>query len=118
MAKDYNLALQAAATITADTNSTGVNIPGGTPHRGLWANLIVTSVTGSVIYKIQASDDNTTFVDIATAVPNTVTAACALDIPFTTNKPYVRLASDLASTTSTIVHSAYISNGPQSSVVA
>lgn len=118
MANDANLVLQAAATITADTNSTGVNIKAGTPMRGLWANIRATSVTGSVIYKIQASDDNTTYVDIATAVPNTVTAASCIDIPFTTEKPYVRLAADLDSTTSSIVHSAYIGNGPAGGVLS
>lgn len=118
MAQDNNLALQAAATITASTNSTGVDLKAGTPMRGLWANIRPTTVTGSVQYKIQASDDNTTFVDIAVAVPNTLTAAAAVDIPFTTNKRYVRLVSTLAGTTSSIVHSAYIGRGPAASVVA
>lgn len=121
MALDATLVLQAAATITATTNSTAVDLAQGTPMRGLWAAVKLTSISGTaatVAYKIQASSDNTTFSDIAVAVPGTVSAAAVLDIPFTTSLRYVRLVSTVAGTTPSIVHEAYIGQGPSASVLA
>lgn len=121
MALDVLGVLQAAATITATTTSTGLNIAQGTPMRGLWACIQLASISGTsptVAYKIQASSDNTTYSDIAVGVPNSATAAQVIDIPFTTNEPYVRLVATVGGTTPSLVHSAYIGLGPHGSVVA
>ena len=65
---DTNLMFYSAKTSgsASDTDGTGLDL-GKTPAGGLWAELVITAVSGSVgtlAAKIQESDDNNTFNDL------------------------------------------------------
>jgi hypothetical protein len=119
MALDALGVLQAARTITATANSTGLDLQNGTIQRNMWANVVATTVSGTLptaAYKVQGSADNTTFVDITGS--ETLTAAGALDIPFTTSLRYVRLVTTIGGTTPSFQDSAFIGIGPHAGVLA
>lgn len=106
------MVLQATATQTASTNSTGLDLKTGTPKRGLVASFRCTTVAGttpSCTFQISHSDDNTTFVDIASANP--ITAAGIVDITFETPKRYVRAETVISGTNPSFVWDAYIGSG-------
>ena len=96
-------------TKTSAFNSTGLNLPGGTPRRGLKARVIyknaaTSSGAGTAVFRITESDDNSTFTGIfqsseASLVLATTAISGEAYIPFETSKPYVRL--ELASITGT-----------------
>lgn len=98
---DVNSSLQALVTKTTTFSSTGVNLPTGTPRRGLKARVITSAFSspgtaGTVFtYNIQDSSDNTTFETISSGHPITgaTGAGTAREdfIPFETSKPYVRI---------------------------
>lgn len=101
---DALLQLQSLTTQTASTNSAGRNLVSGTPKRGLVARVNVTTVSGtapSLTPRIQHSDDNTTYTDLA--VGSALTSAGTVDIPFITNKKYVRLATTISGTSPSFV---------------
>ncbi|HNP72990.1 MAG TPA: hypothetical protein PLO33_10815 [Kouleothrix sp.] len=111
MAVDAKLVLQASVTKTSTFQSTGVNLPTGTPRRGLKARVIYSAATNasgsnSVTFSIEHSDDNSTYYATASGaadVVNLSTTAQAgeIFIPFETSKPYVRLVATFAGAGST-----------------
>lgn len=124
MATDANLQLQASVTKTATFNGAGVNLPGGTPRRGLKARVIysaATNVSGSntVTFSVDVSPDNSTwftgeFQGVDTAVVLSTTAQSAeIYIPFETSQPYVRLTATFsgAGSTPTITYQGDITLG-------
>jgi hypothetical protein len=107
MAADSNLVLQASTTQTASFNGTGVDLRVGTPRRGLKARVLTTAISGTsptVAYKVQHSDDNATFSDLAMALEGQVTAVGQVFIPFETSKRYVRLVATIGGTTPSVTY--------------
>jgi hypothetical protein len=115
-------ATNAAVALFKPTTTSQVNI-GGTPRRGLKARVRVTSCTGTqqtVDFKIQHSDDNSNWADLAvplgsgttsTAAVATLTNAAGAKVlfaPFETSKPYVRLQHIVTGTAVAVVYSAEI----------
>jgi len=90
MAYDANLVLQALTTQTASFTSTPINLPSGVPRRGLKAVVNLTAITqtagtATLAFKIQESQDNTTFYDLAlpsNGTKSTVSATGEIYIPF------------------------------------
>ena len=108
MAYDANAVLQASVTKTASFNSTGVDLK-GTPRRGLKARVIVTAASGTsptLDPKVQHSDDNSTFTDLAAGAQ--LTATGEVFIPFETSKRYVRLVATIGGTTPSFTYQADI----------
>lgn len=115
--------LQASGAVTQTTNSTGLNIPSGTPRRGLVARVIYTlgansSGSNTVVFSIEHSADNTTFYALSSAIADTVTLndtakSGELFIPFNTTKPYVRLVTTISGTgtSPTITRESYLTAG-------
>lgn len=99
-----NLITFTPAARTATANGTGVDLqgyinPGG---RQMKAYLNVGTVSGTsptLDVKMQESDDNSVFTDIAGATFAQKTAQGAEEIHFKTNKRYVRAAATIAGTT-------------------
>jgi hypothetical protein len=100
--------LQASVVKTATFNSVAINLRnsssttgtnrGGTPLYGLVARVLLTAITGtpSVVFKIQHSDDNSTWVDIASQPDAAFSASTGFThIPFETDKPWVRLVQTM-----------------------
>lgn len=116
MAFDSNLVLQASTTQTASFNSAGVSMrqpsatsltnAGGTPRRGLAARIGYSAASNasgsnSVVFSIQHSDDNSTWTTIAQQLEaalalSTTAQAGVFTIPFSTDKPWVRLVMTLS----------------------
>lgn len=111
MPADASLVLQAAVTKVTSFTSTGVNLPAGTPRRGLKARFTMSSViAGSAGHTftpiIDASTDNTTFIEIARGPAMTTTTAAATYmryVPFEFDAPYdyVRSLMSFSGTTGT-----------------
>ena len=112
MAVDALIALQASVTKTATFNGTGVNLPGGTPVRGLRARVIYSAATNAsgsntVTFQLDTSDDNSAwnaaeFQDVTDAVVLTTTAKSGeIYIPFITTHKYVRLTATFSGAGST-----------------
>jgi hypothetical protein len=109
MAVDANLVLQASVTKTDTFNSTGVNLPTGTPSRGLVARIIYSAATEAsggktVIFSIDHSANNSTRYALASGAKDTITLSTTaqageISIPFRTNQPYVRLTMTLSANT-------------------
>ena len=105
MPTDALITLQAQVTKTATFNSTGVDIK-GTPRRGLFARVIYSAATNAsgsntVAWTIEHSDDNSTFVQLATDVENNVALSTTAQsgevyIPVNTSKRYVRLVTTIS----------------------
>lgn len=109
MAYDANAVLQASVTKTATFTGTGINLlngiatgvinNGGTPSRGLAARVNVTAISGApaVVFKVQHSDDNSTYYDLAFEENGVgFSATTGQDfIVFATKKSYVRLVMTL-----------------------
>jgi len=96
--------LQTLVTKTATFGSTGYDTKTGTPRRGMVARFLIsdyksTATAGAVwTAKIQDSDDNTTFNDVAAIAPITCTTASQtkeLNVPFTTRRRYIRAYMEL-----------------------
>lgn len=114
--------LQSSVTKTATFNSAGLNLPGGTPTRGLVANIRygaanTSSGAGSITFQITESSDNSTFGGPKQTIESTITLdstakAGEIFIPFITNKPYVRLElSAITGTGATVTYEGDISLG-------
>jgi hypothetical protein len=101
MAQDANLTLQASVTKTATFNGSWVELPGGTPMRGLYAHVFYSAATNAsgsntVTFSIDISPDNgtTTYsaefsaADQAIALSTTAQAG-EIVIPFHLNTPGV-----------------------------
>jgi hypothetical protein len=120
---DANLALQASTTKTATFNGTGLNIPAGTPRRGMKARFIYSAATNAsgssaFTFGIDVSADNSTwFSDFIAAdqVINLSTTAQAGEVylAFETSQPYIRASVVLsgAGPTPTITYQADIELG-------
>lgn len=113
--RDALTILQASTTKTATFNSAGVNLPGGTPTRGLFAQVLysaanTSSGAGSLTFRITESADNSTFGGIfqtteSTVVLDTTAKSGEIFIPFNTSKPYVRLElSAISGTGATVTY--------------
>ncbi len=123
MAFDANLILQAATTQTASLNSSGVNLRGststsgssrgGTPRRGLFARVLVTAISGAptVTFKVQHSDDNSSWSDLAVQQQASFSASTGVAfVHFETDKSWVRLVQTLSGGSSpSITYSAAVS---------
>ena len=119
---DALLALQAAVTKTATFSGTGVDLGVGTPKtRALVARVRCTSYsgsagTGTATFSIDESSDNTTFTSLtsptAKALSFTSSAGSAIvDLPFITDKRYVRLTLTVSGGTSpSIVYAGDLGN--------
>lgn len=111
MAADSLLQLQASVTKTATFASTGVNIPSGTPRRGLFARVIYSAATNAsgsntVTFEVDVSTDNSTWfaktIDNEHVVNLTTTAKSGeFHIPIETSDAYVRLQAVVAGAGST-----------------
>lgn len=101
MAQDANLTLQASVTKTATFSGAWVELPGGTPMRGLYAHVLYSAATNasganSVTFSIDVSPDNGTTVyageysaeDQVVALSTTAQAG-EIVIPFHLNTPGV-----------------------------
>lgn len=115
MAFDAKLSL-GSGTSTATITGTGVDLVTGTNKDGLCARVIVTTVAGTSPTfdpKIQHSDDNTTFTDLATGNPSRLTAAGVAEIRFSSPKRYFRFFGTIGGTAPSFVWSAEISNATE-----
>jgi hypothetical protein len=112
MPTDANLALQASVTKTATFNGAAVNLPGGTPRRGLKARVIYSAATNasgsnSVLFQIDVSPDNSTWFSAESAAADAAVALSTtaqsgeIFIPFETSQPYVRLTATVSGAGST-----------------
>lgn len=127
MPADISGVLQAVVTKTASFNSTGYNIPTGTPKRGLiarfaWPTFISGGTAGALFTpSIEQSDDNTTFVACASGLAITGgTAAITTQAPgfihFFSKKAYVRAVLTITNTvtaTPSIVYQADLMSADQ-----
>jgi len=124
MATDANLALQPQVTKTATFNGPSLNLPTGTPRRGLKARVLYSAATNasgsnSVLFQIDVSPDNSTwysaeFADADKAVALSTTAQSGeIYIPFETSQPYIRLTATFsgAGSTPTITYQGDITLG-------
>lgn len=110
MAKDALLQLQASVTKTASFQGTGLNIPTGTPLRGLSAMVLYSAATNAsgsntVSWTLDTSPDNSTWTTMATGETqvalSTTAQAGEFEIPLETAQPYVRLSVAFAGAGST-----------------
>jgi hypothetical protein len=110
MAADANLVLQASVTKVDTFNSVGVNLPTGTPSRGLVARVIYSAASEAsggktVTFKVQHGDTlGGTYYDLSSAAAEVITLtttaqAGEIFIPFRTKKAYVRLVQTLSAST-------------------
>jgi hypothetical protein len=110
MAADANLVLQASVTKVDTFNSVGVNLPTGTPSRGLVARVIYSAASEAsggktVTFKIQHGDTlGGTYYDLTSAADQVLTLtttaqAGEIFIPFRTKRAYVRLVQTLSAST-------------------
>jgi hypothetical protein len=110
MAADANLVLQASVTKVDTFNSAGVNLPTGTPARGLVARVIYSAASEAsggktVTFKIQHGDTlGGTYYDLTSAADQALTLtttaqAGEIFIPFRTRRAYVRLVQTLSAST-------------------
>lgn len=98
---DANLILQAPVTKTAAFNSAGLNIPTGSPLRGVYARVIysaaaTSSGAGAATFRVTESDDNSSFTGIyqsteSSLVLSSTAQAGEIFIPVQTRKPFIRL---------------------------
>lgn len=107
---DANSILQSTVTKTATFSGAGLNIPGGTPRRGLKARFVLSSYasvgTAGTVFtpSIEHSDDNITFTPLASGVPvigATTANSAVIHVPFETDKPYVRAVMTLSPSSGT-----------------
>ena len=111
MAADALLSLQSLVTKTATFASTGVNIPSGTPRRGLFARVVYKNASNAsganaVTFEVDVSTDNSTWfaktVDNEHVVNLTTTAKSGeFHIPIETSDAYVRLQAVVSGAGST-----------------
>ena len=124
MATDANLILQASVTKTATFSGAGLNLPAGTPNRGLFARVIYSAATNAsgantVAFTIDTSADNSAwnaadFADVEKNVALTTTAQSGeFYIPINTTLPWVRLTCTVtgAGTVPTITYQGDITQG-------
>jgi hypothetical protein len=133
MATDANLTLQASVTKTATFNGSWVNLPGGTPARGMFAHVLYSAAdnasgSNSVLFQIDVSPDGGTTVYSAEFAAedqvialSTTAAAGRVVIPFNLNtpgmqggsNPSVRLTVTIsgAGTSPTVTYAGYIELG-------
>jgi hypothetical protein len=105
MPRDGNLVLQTSVTKTTTFNGATLNLPGGTPRRGLKARVIysagtTTTSTIGVTFSVDVSTDGTTYAtsefsanDNIVVLNTTGGIAGELFIPFETSQPNVRLTA-------------------------
>lgn len=111
----------AADNDPAVTNSTGVDLGvGGTLRSVLWARIIYSALTGggsrTVTFSIEHSADNSTWYACSSGAADVITATATaqageVNIPFVTDKRYVRLVTTWSATTGgtdTVTRVAYI----------
>jgi len=110
---DNSLVLQASQTVTASTTSTALNLPTGTPRRGLKARVVTSAISGTsptVAYKVQHSTDNTTFYDLAEQLGGANVTAAGVDwISFESSNAYVRLVATVGGTSPSVTYHSEIS---------
>lgn len=110
MAADANLVLQASVTKVDSFNSTGINLPAGTPSRGLVARVIYSAASEAsggktVKFKVQHGDTlGGTYYDLSTADDQVITLSTTaqegeISIPFRTKRAFVRLVMTLSANT-------------------
>lgn len=114
MAYDAKLSLRSLTTSTATATGTGVDLhKHGTPKEGMAVRVTVSAVSGTsptLAVKLQHSDDNTTFTDLAHANPASITAAGIAEIRFSTPKRYVRTVETIGGTSPSFAYKADVTN--------
>lgn len=107
MAVDANLVLQASVTKVASFNSVGLNLPTGTPSRGLVARVTYSAASeasGSktVTFSVEHGDTlGGTYYPLSSAADQVITLtttdqAGEISIPFRTKRAFARLAMTLS----------------------
>lgn len=97
---DANLALQASTTKTATFQGASLNIPTGTPRRGMKARFIYNAATNAsgangVTFGIDVSPDNATWSSDFVAADQTINLTTTAQtgeiyLAFETSQPYIR----------------------------
>jgi hypothetical protein len=113
MAYDANLVLNDGSTaITSTGSSSALNIPSGTPRRGLKVRIVVTAVSGTsptALYEIQScATSGGTYATCATYEGGNVTATGEYFIPFETSKPYIKLKTTVGGTSPSFTTYAHV----------
>lgn len=113
MPADNNVILQAEVTRTTTLNGNTVDLKTGTPRRGLKARIIYSAANtsagaGAATFKIQESDNDSTWRDLVTFDPLVLGTAAIEGLlfeGFETSARYVRLAlSAISGTDATITY--------------
>lgn len=109
MAYDQLLPLATAGVYTGSQVHPSLNLRTGTPTRGMVGRIVVTAVSGAAptaAFKIQHSNDDATYDDLALAQEGVVTAPGEYSVRFATRRPFIRLVSTIAGTTPSFSYSA------------
>ncbi len=111
---DSILELKALGAITANGNGSGVRV--GPQARGKVKCVIqISAVSGTaptIDFKLQESDDNSTFTDIANSKFDQINAVGVYKQEFSTTKKYVRLAWTVGGTSPSFTTWAYVDKAP------
>lgn len=110
---DTNLLFHNAAALTATGNSSGLDVQ-KTPAGGVWVEIVVSAVSGTsptVDFKVQESNDDSTYNDVVTFAQITATGRHARLVQ--SKKRYLRLARAIGGTTPSFTVTAGIVSGPQ-----
>ncbi len=111
---DSILELKASGAITSNGNGSGVLV--GPQARGKVKCVIhITAVSGTaptIDFKLQESDDNSTYSDIAHSKFDQISAVGVYVQEFSTTKKYVRLAWTVGGTSPSFTTWAYITKSP------
>lgn len=114
---DTNLLFHNAAALTASGNSSGLDVQ-KTPGGGVWVEIVVSAVSGTsptADFKVQESNDDSTYNDVATFAQIVATGRHARLVQ--SKKRYLRLARTIGGTTpSFTVTAGIVSGAPQDQV--
>lgn len=115
---DSNLLFHNAAALTATGNSSGLDIK-KTPADGVWVEIAVTAVAGTTPtadFKVQESDNDSTYNDVVTFPQITATGRHFRLVQ--SKKRYLRLARTIGGTTPSFTVTAGIVSGIQRDAAA
>lgn len=112
MATDALVALQASVTKTATFSGTGLNLPTGTPRRGMFVRVLYSAATNAsgsntVAFSVDTSADNSSWNSADSALHekdialSTTAQSGEMFIPIETTQPYIRLTCTISGAGST-----------------
>jgi hypothetical protein len=90
-----------------------------TGHKGVWVEIVITAVSGTTPtadFKVQESDDNSTWKDLVTFDQITAVGRHARKVQ--SKRRYLRLARTIGGTTPSFTTTAGIVSGPQRDAAA